>query len=204
MDLSVARYAELARRNLAFVLGAQHSNGSWPYAMDGAREFVDHYHTCFVMKALAKIANVTNTPVCDEALQRGLRYYLEHLFDEQGLPKPFSRAPRLTVYRKELYDYAECLNLCLLLSDRSPEAGRTLKRVLQDVQERWRTGNGHFRARELYVGWDAVPMHRWGQAQMFRSLSLLRHVQSHTVDDRQQSRKSCQLCEFAGYRPANA
>ena len=43
------------------------------------------------------------------------------LFDEQGLPKPFSRAPRLTVYRRELYDYAECLNLTTLLQGRFPE-----------------------------------------------------------------------------------
>ena len=27
--------------------------------MDGVRDFIDHYHTCFVMKALAKIHALT-------------------------------------------------------------------------------------------------------------------------------------------------
>jgi hypothetical protein len=33
-------------------------------------------------------------------------------------------------------------------------------------------GEVSFRARELLVGWDNVPMHRWAQSQVFRSLSL--------------------------------
>ena len=34
---------------------AQKPDGSWYYAVDGVRDFVDHFHTCFVLKALAKI-----------------------------------------------------------------------------------------------------------------------------------------------------
>ena len=32
--------------------------------------------------------------------------------------------------------------------------------------------DGSFRSRRLHLGWDNVPMHRWGQSQMFRSLSF--------------------------------
>ena len=46
---------------------------------------------------------------------RGTDYYLGNLFDTDGLPRPFAKAPRLTVYKRELYDCAECINLCLLL-----------------------------------------------------------------------------------------
>ena len=62
-------------------------------------------------------------PACLEALSKGVKYYLENLLSEDGLPKPFSKAPRLTVYKRELYDWAECINLCLLLRDRFPAAG---------------------------------------------------------------------------------
>ena len=58
-----------------------------------------------------------------KALARGVDYYLKNLFEEDGLPKPFSKAPRLTVYKRELYDCAECINLCLLLRDRFPAIG---------------------------------------------------------------------------------
>ena len=52
-------YWHIAERNLNFVLESQNADGSWFYAVDGVRDFVDHYHTCFVMKALAKIHDLT-------------------------------------------------------------------------------------------------------------------------------------------------
>src|SRR5213595_2082488 len=52
-------YWRIAERNLNFVLESQNADGSWPYALDGVRAFVDHFHTCFVMKALAKIHSLT-------------------------------------------------------------------------------------------------------------------------------------------------
>lgn len=161
-----------AERNLNFVLDNQNADGSWYYAVDGVRDFVDHYHTCFVMKALAKIHTLTGHTATLEALRKGVSYYLENLFDEDGLPKPFSKAPRLTVYKRELYDCAECINLCLLLRDRFPALETTLENVVEHILETWVKRDGSFRSRKLHLGWDNVPMHRWGQAQMFRSLAF--------------------------------
>ena len=113
-------YARTAERNLQFVLNSQQPDGSWPYAADGIRTFIDHFHTCFVLKALAKIEYLTGREDCTRAIEAGVMYYTEHLFDAKGLPKPFSKAPRLTIYKRELYDYAECINLCQLLRGRFP------------------------------------------------------------------------------------
>jgi hypothetical protein len=187
--LAKDEYWRIAERNLNFVLENQNPDGSWFYAIDGVRDFVDHYHTCFVMKALAKIHTLTGHPACLEALSKGIKYYLENLFDEDGLPKPFSKAPRLTVYKHELYDCAECINLCMLLRDRFRVLSATLEKVVAHVLEAWVKPDGSFRSRKLHLGWDNVPMHRWGQAQMFRSLAFYlreaakRRSQSSVVRD---------------------
>jgi hypothetical protein len=173
IELSEPRYTEAARRNLNFVLASQNENGSWYYAMDGTRDFVDHFHTCFVLKALAKIEQLTGSPKCRTAIERGVSYYVRNLFDANGRPMPFSKAPRLTVYRHELYDYAECINLAVLLYGRFPELDRILAGVVTDLLARWQKRDGSFRARKLLVGWDNVPMHRWAQSQVFRSLCFL-------------------------------
>jgi hypothetical protein len=165
-------YWSIAERNLNFVLENQNPDGSWFYAVDGVRDFIDHYHTCFVMKALAKIHTLTGHRASLEALSKGVNYYLENLFSEDGLPKPFSKAPRLTVYKRELYDWAECINLCLLLRDRFPALDNTLDQVVEHILQAWVQRDGSFRSRKLHVGWDNVPMHRWGQSQMFRSLAF--------------------------------
>jgi len=166
------RLWQIAEQNLNFVLDNQNPDGSWYYAVDGVRDFVDHFHTCFVMKALAKIEQLTSHDGCRQALERGVGYYVSNLFDEEGLPKPFSRSPRLTVYRRELYDYAECVNLCLLLRKDYTVLQEILDRVLADLLTRWRKPDGSFHSRELLWGWDNVPMHRWAQSQLFRSLAF--------------------------------
>jgi hypothetical protein len=140
--------------------------------MDGVRDFVDHFHTCFVMKALAKVHTLTGHAGTMAALQRGADYYVRNLFAADGLPKPFSKAPRLTVYRHELYDCAECINLCLLLRGRIPLLQSTLDTMVAGILKDWVRPAGSFRTRRLYLGWDDVPMHRWGQSQMFRSLAF--------------------------------
>jgi hypothetical protein len=165
-------YWKIAERNLNFVLENQNPDGSWYYAMDGVRDFIDHFHTCFVMKALAKIHTLTGHDACLEALTKGVAYYLNNLFDNDGLPRPFAKAPRLTVYKRELYDCAECINLCLLLRDRFPQLEMKLETVVAGVLKDWIKPDGSFRSRKLHFGWDNVPMHRWGQAQMFRSLAF--------------------------------
>src|SRR5205823_47969 len=153
-------YWKIAERNLNFVLDNQNTDGSWYYATDGVRDFVDHFHTCFVMKALAKIHALTGHEACGEALARGVAYYQKNLFEEDGLPKPFSRAPRLTVYKRELYDCAECINLCLLLRERFPQLKPTLEKVVAHILNVWVKRDGSFRSRKLHLGWDNVPMHR--------------------------------------------
>jgi hypothetical protein len=173
MDFSDERYLKTAKRNLYFVLESQNPDGSWHYANDGKRHFIDHFHTCFVMKALAKIEALTGDPECTSAIERGINYYVRNLFDEQGVPRPFSKPPRLIVYRRELYDYAECINLGMLLRGRFEELDRMVDGVVKQVLTVWQRPDGSFRSRQLLLGWDDVPMHRWAQAQLFRSLCLL-------------------------------
>jgi len=180
---SDSRYREAAERNLNFVLASQNPDGSWCYALDGERDFVDHFHTCFVLKALAKIQQLTGCMRCRSAIERGVAYYVKHLFDADGLPMPFSRRPRMTVYRHELYDYAECINLGVLLRGRFPELDSIVNGVVADVLTRWQQSDGSFRARKLLFGWDNVPMHRWAQSQLFRSLTFLLAREAKALDN---------------------
>ena len=63
-DFSEEGYRKVAERNLNFVMESQNANGSWYYSTDGTRNFVDHFHTCFVLKALARIEQLTGSPQC--------------------------------------------------------------------------------------------------------------------------------------------
>ena len=76
VDFSDDRCLKVAERNLNFVLQMQNPDGSWYYSTQGDRDFVDHFHTCFVLKSLAKIEALTGDEKCRRAIDRGVQYYL--------------------------------------------------------------------------------------------------------------------------------
>ena len=164
-------WLEAARRNVAFVLRSQRKDGSWPYSMDGVDDFVDNFHTCLVLKNLAKVWTLTRAEEVRAAIVAGYEFYLGHLLDEAGLPLPFARRPRLTLHRRDLYDYAEGINLAHLLQAEIPAAGGVLEGFVHDLVERWALPDGHFVTRELVVGRNTVPYHRWAQSQTFHALA---------------------------------
>jgi hypothetical protein len=68
----VEAYREASERNIEFVLGTQHEDGSWPYAVDGTRDFVDHFHTCFVLKGWPRPTPCFNVSGVTQPLRREL------------------------------------------------------------------------------------------------------------------------------------
>jgi hypothetical protein len=160
-----------ARRNVAFVLQSQRDDGSWPYSTDGPDDFVDNFHTCFVLKNLFKTWALTGDEEVREAIGTGYRFYLDRLLDETGRPIPFARQSRVTLHRRDLYDYAEGINLAHLLQGEVPAARGVLEGLVRDLIERWILPDGHFVTRELLVGRNTVPYHRWAQSQTFAALA---------------------------------
>jgi glycosyltransferase involved in cell wall biosynthesis len=157
--------------NVAFVLSAQTREGSWPYALDPGGSFIDNIHTCFVLKNLYKAYVKLCDPAILAAVCRGYAFYRTSLLDHDGHPRPFARAPRLTLYRRDLYDYAEGISLGLLLRDAVEGAEETARHLLREILESWQLPDGHFVTRRSRWRRNAVPYHRWAQAQTFYALT---------------------------------
>jgi len=160
-----------ARSNVAFVLHSQRADGSWFYAMDGKDQFIDNFHTCFVLKNLVKVWKAAGDEAVLRAIRSGYDFYKTALLDRQGLPVPFARAQRANVVRRELYDLAEGVNLAILMRELDPDAGSILRRLLAEVLDRWVLPDGHFVTRITWFGRNTVPYHRWAQSQMFHALT---------------------------------
>lgn len=172
LRFDAAEWKAEATRNLRFVLREQRPDGSWPYAVDGRDGFVDNFHTCLVLKNLTRAAeSVPDLPGVRDAVHCGYAFYESHLLDDKGLPLPFAVKPRLTLYDRDLYDYAEGINLAVLLEDRVDAAGPIADRLVEDLMDRWQCPDGHFRTRHTVAGWNTIPYHRWAQSQTMRALA---------------------------------
>lgn len=167
-------YLRDSRRNLNFVLESQAEDGSWLYAMNEKKSFIDNFHTCFNLKNLIKLNRILPGERVDASIRRGYAYYADNLIDDNGNPKSFAVEPRLQLAKIEMYNFAEGINLGSLLGDELAGAReRSIYLATRLIQE-YQMPDGHFVTRVFRGGWrHTFPFLRWPQGQLFYSLTAL-------------------------------
>ena len=169
------RHRESAQRNLNFILQNQRADGAWLYALDHPSErFIDHFHTCFVLKNLFKQNRRLNSPAVRAAIAKGYEFYRRELFDVTGLPISFAIRPRTQLVRREIYDFAEAITLGALLKQEIPAAFAHAQELAGVLMREHQLRDGHFVTRVYRGGWrHTFPFVRWPQSQIFYALTNL-------------------------------
>jgi hypothetical protein len=169
------RYEQTAQRNLNFILQNQREDGAWLYALDHPSErFIDHFHTCFVLKNLVKVNRRWNDVAITQAIVKGYEYYRRELFDAEGLPKSFTIQPRTQLVKLEMYNFAEAITLGALLRDTVPAAFAHAQELAKWLIAKHQLPDGHFTTRVYRGGWrHTYPFVRWPQSQIFYALTNL-------------------------------
>ncbi len=169
---SVDRWAIDALESLQYVIDCQGADGSWRYSLDGSDRFVDHLHTCFVLKNLIAAAQYLSLDL-RSVVSRAVTYYTSHLLTPDGLPRPFSTTNgQIRGVRMELYDLAEALGLYGLLGRQFPDFVALRSRLARYVIDEWLLPDGRFLSRRSTFGKVTLPFLRWGQSQMYYQMAV--------------------------------
>ncbi len=112
-DIARQKALQLAR----WVIAQQQGDGSWFYYADNdVGNFIDGFHSCFVVKNLLKVSNFLPEakPVLSNAIARGWQFIRENLYDgDANLCRRFTRRSHTDPYKWDLYDQAEYLGLLI-------------------------------------------------------------------------------------------
>lgn len=122
---------EKGARLFNFIISRQLNDGGWLYYDgQGKDNFIDCFHTCFVLKNLIKYGKLAEVNVSD-IVNKGLQYILEHLLDSKYfLARRFSVSANPSLVKFDLYDQAELLNL-LCLTERMDLARRIYDSIMK-------------------------------------------------------------------------
>ncbi|MFN8673757.1 MAG: hypothetical protein U0457_16975 [Candidatus Sericytochromatia bacterium] len=167
-------YLKKGLDTMRYVISKQNNDGSWPYSED--QDFVDCYHTCFVLKNLNKVRKILGEEyksLLDSVIDKGLKYYLKNLFDENKYPIPFAIQPRTTIFKYDSYDLAESI---ALLSELDIEH-ELIEKLVQFSKNTFQTKEGWFKFRIYKVlPIIGIPYMRYSNSAMIFALTKVLKV----------------------------
>ena len=167
---------ELAISALNYVLNEQKADGSFCYWSEEPESIIDHFHTGYVLRHIHTISEAIKVDV-SKYLKRGLKFYVENLYDSEGLPK-FSKELE---FPKDAHGLAESVLSLIQLYELCNElkskefTNRLLIKSLEFISDNMQTTEG-------YVVWQIrenkrkidFPFHRWCQAWTYLAYSKFR------------------------------
>lgn len=175
------RMDEAIKLGVGYALAHQRPDGSWPYAEVPAGDWVDNFHTGYVLDALLDCADALEEPLAGEvrgAWRRGLDLYSSALFDPDG-------APRFTMTSRYPID-GQCVAQAIETHARAAAVhAETIEqawRVFDFGVDRMRRRDGAFYFQRSRRWVNRVPQVRWVQAPMLSALSTLITASSEVED----------------------
>lgn len=179
-EVSNTNWIETGIKAANYTTQNQNEDGSFDYngPPEKPQNFVDNYHTGFVLRQLYSICKMTNNDHYWSILNKGYEYYINNFFEDGKIPK-FTKTRK---YRIDIHSSAEAINCLCELSDHFPQG----KEIAINVAE-WTIDNlqdpkgffyhGIFKSRITGIPFKSkIAYMRWGQAWMLKGLSNLLKV----------------------------
>jgi hypothetical protein len=156
-------------RLFKFIENNQNDDGSWWYYADKKHgNFIDCFHTCFILKNIIKSSKYITFPInLAQIVNKGYSYLLNNFYDiDYGLFKRFSKTDKLDLIKFDLYDNAEMLNLAYLLNDMD-----LFKSLEKSIRKHFIRNNDIFSVIDLFGRRRNKNMLRWATMPYIYALS---------------------------------
>lgn len=165
--LGASDLADRAAEATTTTLDAQRSDGSWPYSGGAGGDWVDNFHTGYVLESLVECERLL--PDSAEHLARGFDYWERELFLADGTPKYYSHH----TMPLDAHNYAQAIETWLSIADRRAGAFARASRTAALLIADFLTPEGYVRFRRGRRWVNNVAFVRWTTAPAFRALARL-------------------------------
>jgi hypothetical protein len=162
---------DLAVGAARYVVRRQREDGSWAYGGEPGQQWVDNFHTAYVLLSLWRIVKACNGAEADlnHALQRGYEFWRERFFLADGWPKYYHDS----LYPADAHAAATAIITLTELQelDRGalPLAEKIAAWTIRNLRDR--QGFFYYQRRRFYT--IHTPYMRWTQAWMLYALGRL-------------------------------
>ncbi|MGZ3882623.1 MAG: delta-aminolevulinic acid dehydratase [Bacteroidia bacterium] len=151
-----------AEKAVRFVMKHQRPDGAWIYSKSGTGEWVDNYHTGYIIDCLDEYIVRTGDASFNENRKRGMDYYVTNFFENQSIPK---------FYNKNMYPI-DCTSAAQSLLTLSRFGYKKLAAAVADwMTDHMQSEKGYFYFRKFKHYTMKQSFMRWSNAWMFAGMS---------------------------------
>jgi hypothetical protein len=163
------KYLHLSKMAVRFSMRHQLANGAWYYGVGPQFQWVDSFHTGYVLESLHRFIQDTEDHTFQSQLDKGYKFYVETFFKSDGTPRYYDRKARPLDIQCASQGVQTLVKL-RHLHPRSVEIAIQVARwAIANMQDR----TGYFYYRKYTLLTNKTPTLHWGQATMFAALALL-------------------------------
>jgi rhamnogalacturonyl hydrolase YesR len=159
---------EVARGSVVACANAQREDGAWIYGEMGIQDWVDSFHTGYNLECISEYQKFSGDTSFQSHIDKGLTYYLENFFLEDGTPKYYDNK----TYPIDIHAPAQLvatLSRLGVLEDNRELVNKVLDWTIKHMQDE---KEGYFYYQLKQGVSSKIPYMRWAQAWMFYAFSF--------------------------------
>jgi len=164
-DLYKSRSVEAVR----YVISRQSEDGSWPYGEDPVHNWIDNYHTGFVLDSLEDYYTITGAEHVMDTIEKGVAFYRQNLFLDDGTPKFQPNS----IYPIDGHCIAQGILTFTKLRHRHLEYLNFASKIAEWGATHFQHDSGYFYFQKRKFWTNKIPHIRWVEAWMFLALNRL-------------------------------
>ena len=166
-----SEFCDLALRAARYVVHKQRVDDSWAYGAAAGQQWVDNFHTAYVLLSLARILESCDGGSADlkPALQRGYSFWRERFFLADGWPKYYHDS----LYPADAHAAATAIITFLELRDLDSGAQPLAETIAAWTIRNLRDARGFFYYQRRRFCTVHTPYMRWTQGWMLYALARL-------------------------------
>jgi hypothetical protein len=161
-------FRDAARAGVAYTVGCQRPDGSWPYGEREDLGWVDGFHTGYVLESLL-VCDESGVAVDADAIGRGLDHYRDRFFGDDGTPKYYEAS----TYPIDVQCAAQGIQTFARCSGMRPDLEETAWSIFDYAVRKLRRRDGAFIFQRRRLWQNRTPHVRWGATPMLVAMTHL-------------------------------
>ena len=155
---------QTALGSLGYCIKHQREDGAWKFAETDRQQWVDSFHTGFILESIRHFLNLGEVLEFQENYRGGVSYYAKNFFLEDGTPKYYHDK----IYPIDIHSPAEAV---YFFSGEGEKYQYLTENIMKWMINNLWSKNGYFYFRKTSYLTNKISYMRWAQAWGVRALS---------------------------------